>query len=228
MTMPNKTINRGVPLVLAAMLALPAALAGQACGSAPAPAIGTAIYGAGGFYSYDFNGNQSRPQYGAGVAVGLPGPVSLDFTGLLRQPQSGADLYVGRAKAFINVHVPALVSFCVTAGLGAAQLSDSNSQTSSTTFGVPIGLRLGTGLHLGLARIDPFLEPYVLFAQTSGKVFDNKTNSGAVGGGADAGIMLHAGPLLAGVTVRYTHISDIVGPHPMGDRAVLVRLGLTF
>lgn len=226
--MPIQSTSGRVALVLATLLGLPVALAGQACAGSPAPRTGIAVYGAGGYYSYDFSQTIDGPQYGAGMAIGLPGPVSFDFVGLARQPQSGATLYTGRAKAFINVHVPAFASFCITAGLGASQLSDSNSKTSNTTFAVPVGLRLGTGLDLGVARLDPFLEPYVLFAQTSGSVFDIKANSGAVGGGADAGVMLHAGPLLAGVTVRYTKISELVGPHPGADRAVLVRLGFNF
>jgi hypothetical protein len=228
MNMPIQSTTGRVALVLATMLGLPAALAGQACASSPAPGTGIAVYGAGGYYSYDYTQNIEGPQYGAGVAIGLPGPVSLDFTGLARHTQSGAALYVGNAKAYVNVHVPALVTFCLTAGLGASRLSDSNSQTANTTFAAPVGLRFETGLDLGVIRIDPFLEPYVLFAQTSGTVFDIKTSSAAAGGGADAGLTVHAGPLMAGVTLRYTTISELVGPHPGGDRAVLVRLGLAF
>jgi hypothetical protein len=226
--MPMKDMTGRVVFVLGATLGLPAALAAQACVGSPAPASGVAIYGAGGYFSYDLNQTIKGPQYGAGLALGLPGPVSFDFNGLLLQPQSGANVYVGNGKAFINVHVPAFASFCVTAGVGVSHLSDSNSQTSNTTFAVPLGLRLGPSLNLGVARLDPFVEPYVLFAQTTGTVFDIQTSASAVGGGADAGVMLHAGPILAGVTLRLTKISEDVGPHPYADRAVLVRLGLAF
>lgn len=226
--MPNTTTTGRIALMLAVALGLPAGLAGQSCAGAPAPSHGIAVYGAGGYYSYDFTQNIKGPQYGAGLALGLPGPVSFDFTGLARQPQSGTTLYVGTAKAYVNLPVPMLASLCFTVGLGASHLSDSNSQTSNTTFSVPVGLRLGTGLNLGVARLDPFIEPFVLLAQTSGTVFDIQAKSGALGGGADAGLMLHAGPLLAGVTLRYTKISQLVGPHPQADRAVLVRLGFAF
>lgn len=229
MNMPTSRLTPGrLALALAATLGLPAALAAQACAGSPAPAHGLAVYGAGGYYSYSLNQTIKGPQYGAGLAVGLPGPLSFDFTGLARQPQSGATFYAGTAKAFLNVHVPAFASFCITAGVGASRLSDTSSQTSNTVFAVPVGLRFGTGLNLGIARLDPFIEPYVLFAQTSGTVFDIQTSDNAVGGGADAGLMLHAGPILAGLTLRLTQISETVGPHPYADRAVLVRVGLAF
>ncbi len=223
-----KTSTGRAVLALATTLGLPAALAGQACAGSPAPSTGIAVYGAGGYYSYDFKPTIDGAQYGGGLAIGLPGPVSFDFTGLSRQSKSGAAVYVGNAKAYVNVNVPAVTSFCVTVGVGASHLSDSNSQTSSTTFAVPIGLRFGAGLNLGLARLDPFLEPYLLLAQATGSVFDVQSKSGALGGGADAGLMLHAGPLLAGVTLRYGQISQLVGLHPLADRAVLVRLGFAF
>ncbi|HKJ93604.1 MAG TPA: hypothetical protein VJ957_10560 [Longimicrobiales bacterium] len=223
--------GRATPLAAVlglAALGLPAALAAQACVGSMAPAHGAAVYATGGYFHYRFSQDIQGAQYGAGAAIDFPGPATLEVEGVTRQPASGATVFAGSAKALIGVHVPMVASLCLTAGAGATYLHDASSLTSNTTLAAPIGLRFGTGIPLGLARLEPYLEPYVLLATTTGTVFDVQTSGAAVGGGADAGLTLRTGPLAAGIVLRVASIGTSIGPSPGGDRAVLVRLGITF
>jgi len=214
-------------LALAGLLAAPAAASTQTCGGTM-DGGGTVVFATAGAYRYELDPAMDGAELGVGLAADL-GPLAAEATGTLRTLESDARLLVARGDAYLATpDLPVVGRLCITGGLGVARLSDDETGTTSTALAAPLGIRLGTGIHLGTLRAEPFVQPQAIFASSSGEAFDVEVSHSAVGAGVDAGATLSSGNIVVGITFRYASMDAALGPHPGADTGLVARLGLRF
>lgn len=218
-----------------AALAFPTAGVAQACIGNATPDGGFGIEAIAGLSQYDLIEEVTAFDVGARGTANLSGPLGANAAYIMRTPETGdLQVHIGRGALTVGVPremMPAAVPLAVCAfggaAFSAATQESSDSDFTSITFPVGVGIGMPITISPDLA-LYPAVSPQYLFASVEGEVIGFPIEESDDGFAIEFGSGFRYRNIIGSANIFISTISGALGATAFPAQALIFTAGIAF